>query len=617
MLDRRILTLAGVLLALVFGLGAASCGGDDDEETTATGEPERGGALRIASDSFEFTNGFDPTGEYLGDAFGVYSNLLLRTLVGYRHVAGERGNEVIPDLAVSLPKPTNGGRTYTFKLKDGIKFGPPLSREITSKDVEYAFRRIATKSLVAQYGFYYEGVIEGLESGPDPGAGGISGIKTPDDKTIVFNLTEPTGDFLYRVAMPAAAPVPEEVAKCFTKAGDYGRYVISSGPYMIEGSDNLDISSCGAMKPISGYNPTRRLSLVRNPDYDEGTDSKEARENFFDRWEWSINTNVRDYYNRIERGELDGEAGSTFPTDILRRYVTEADLKDRLKANAGDRTWYIYLNLTQPPFDDVNVRKAANLVMDKDGLLRAWGGKTSGEVATHIVPDAMFGDALADYNPYPSEGNAGDVAAAKAMMKKSKYDTNKDGVCDASQCKGLLHITRNTPPWTEMVPVIEQSLGKIGITLTSRELQDQYPIIQTMSRNVPIGSGAGWGKDYADASTFMVLFDSISILPTGNSNYALVGLKADQAAEGKVKGTTNVPSVDADIEKCNKMTGDARQTCWQNLDKQLMEDVVPWIPYLDTKNLDVIGPAVSKYEYDQFSGTMGYAHMAVDQSQQK
>jgi peptide/nickel transport system substrate-binding protein len=416
--------------------------------------------------------------------------------------------------------------------------------------------------------------------------------------------------------MPAAGPIPQEVAKCFTKAGDYGRYIISSGPYMIAGSDKLDISSCGAMKPLSGSDPTRRLSLVRNPNYDQSTD--DYRENLIDGLEYTINTNEKDIFNRIEAGNLDGEVGSTLPSDVLRHYVRTSSLKDRVQAFSGDRTWYVTMNLSQPPFDDIHVRKAANLVMDKAGLQRAWGGPTRGAISTHIVPDAMFGGDLNDYDPYKTPDSAGDVAAAKAEMKQSKYDTNKDGVCDASACKGLLHITRNVTPWTDMVPVEEQSLGKIGITLQTRELKDHYPVIQTTKRNIPIASGAGWGKDFADPSTFMVLFDSASLTPEGNVNYSLVGLKPDQVSKLGIKGTTTgIPSVDSDIAKCNGLLGGERKTCWEDLDKKIMETVVPWVPYLDATNVDIIGPAVTKYVYDQFSGTAAYSRVAVDTSKQK
>jgi peptide/nickel transport system substrate-binding protein len=615
MVRKRLLRVGAFFVALTLVLGAAACGGGDGDEGAANGEAKKGGIYRVSSTSFEFTSAFDPTGEYLGDAHGIMLNMLIRTLVGLPHKAGAPGNELVPDLATELPEPTNGGKTYTFKLKDGVKFGPPLDRDITSRDVAYAFERMASEPLGAQYGFYYEGVIEGFDITPGPPKP-VSGIETPDDKTIVFNLTQATGDFLNRVALPATGPIPQEVAKCSTKAGDYGRFLISSGPYMIKGSDQLDITSCDAMKPISGFDPTRRLSLVRNPSYDQSTDDQ--RENLIDGLEYTINTNEQDIFDRIEAGNLDGHVGSSIPSDVLRHYVTSSDLKDRVKAFGGDRTWYITMNLTQPPFDDVHVRKAANLVMDKAGLQRAWGGPTRGDIATHIVPDDMFGGALADYDPYATPDQSGDVAAAKAEMKQSKYDSNKDGVCDASVCKNILHITRNVTPWTDMVPVEESSFGKIGITLQTRELEGHYPVIQTTKRNIPIASGAGWGKDYADPSTFMVLFDSASLLPEGNANYSLVGLKRNQIGPLGIKGSTaNVPSVDADIDKCTALLDEERMTCWQNLDKKIMEQIVPWVPYLDAKNVGIIGPAVTKYVYDQSSGTVAYSRVAVDKSKQR
>src|SRR6476469_11058488 len=106
--------------------------------TAASAKPEKaatakkanaGGTYRLEwNSSFNFTDGFDPTGEYLGDAFGIYSNLLVRTLVGYNHVKGAPGNVLVPDLATNTGDISNGGKTYTFHLKDGIKFGPPLNR---------------------------------------------------------------------------------------------------------------------------------------------------------------------------------------------------------------------------------------------------------------------------------------------------------------------------------------------------------------------------------------------------------------------------------------------------------------------------------------------------------
>lgn len=612
------------LLALVLALAASACGGGDDEGSgtgastdtgqSGGGEVTKGGIYRMAGSSFEFTGGFDPTGEYLGTALGVYSNLLLRTLVGYKHVAGAEGNVLVPDLATDVGEISDDGLTYTFTLKDGVKFSPPVNRDVTSKDVAYAFERIGTEALVAQYGFYYT-VIKGMAEFTEGKAKTISGIETPDDKTITFTLTQPTGDFLYRLAMPAAAPVPPEVGKCFKKAGEYGRNVVSSGPYMFEGSDQVDISGCEAIKPASGYDPTRRMSLVRNPSYDQATD--DTRENNVDGFDYSLNTNIKDIFDKIEAGELDAEIEAE-PADVLRKYSTTSDLKDRLRVESGDRTWYLTMNLVQPPFDDIHVRKALNWVTDKAGLQRAWGGATKGAVANHIVPDTMFNGDLDDYAPYGTENDAGDVDKAKEEMKQSKYDTDQDGLCDAPECEGVLFVNRNTPPWTDMEPIIEQAAAKIGLKLNTREFEDAYPVIQDTGKKVPVSAVPGWGKDYADPSTFMVLFDSRSILPQGNVNYSLVGLTSALAKKFKIEGTlTDIPSIDADIDKCTELLDDERLTCWEDMDKNLMENIVPWVPYLDATNVDTIGPAVSKYEYDQFSGTTAYSRVAVDESKQK
>jgi hypothetical protein len=182
----------------------------------------------------------------------------------------------------------------------------------------------------------------------------------------------------------------------------------------------------------------------------------------------------------------------------------------------------------------------------------------------------------------------------------------------------VLHVNRNTDLWVAMEPVVEESFRKIGIELVSRQFEDSYTVIQTVKRNVPVSTTPGWGKDYADAETFMVLFDSRSIIPEGNTNYSLVGLTPELATEVGASGTVEgIPSVDGDIDRCNELTGEERADCWMDLDKKLMEEVVPWVPYLDAKNIDVIGPAVTKYEYDQAWTTMALAHVAVDESAQK
>jgi peptide/nickel transport system substrate-binding protein len=607
-------------LALALALVAAACGGGDDEGGGGDQQaaPERGGVLRAAISDFGLTNGFDITGEYVAVAIGLYG-AMTRTLMGVKHVAGPPGNELVPDLADGEPQISDDGLTYTFKLKTGVKWAPPLNRDVTSKDVAYAFQRINTAPLVAQYAGYYSGVIKGLDGKAKSAETTISGIQTPDDQTIIFNLEKPTGDFLYRLSMPAAAPIPQEVAKCFTKAGDYGRYVMSHGPYMIQGTDKLDISSCDTMKPISGFDPSRSITLVRNPNYDQATD--DTRANYVDAIVVSVNTNVDDIFSQIQAGNLDTSVADQPPKPVLQQYLTDPAKKSHLHSNSGDRTWYIYLNSATAPFDDVHVRKAANWIMDKAGILQAWGGTTFGQIATHNIPPIVLNDKLtAEYNPYASEGNRGDEAKAKEEMKQSKYDSNKDGVCDGQACSNLVMMNRNVTPWTDAEAVVVSSLEKIGIKVKPRNLASSaaYTTIQTVKNNIPIAMNAGWGKDYADAYTFAgPLFDSRTITPTGNHNYSLTGMTQAQAAELGIpypEGIT-IPSVDADIDACQEITldqPDQRNQCYADLDKKLMEEAVPWIPYLWANNITVTAPSVTKFEFDQFSGYLSYTQMAVN-----
>jgi peptide/nickel transport system substrate-binding protein len=505
-------------------------------------------------------------------------------------------------------------------------FGPPLSREITSADVEFAFRRIATESIVAQYGFYYYGLIKGFELGKDPGPGGIPGIQTPDDKTIVFQLTRLAPEFEFLTAMPAAGPMPEEVAGCFTEAGEYGRYVISSGPYMYEGTDQLDASSCDALTgsgPISGFDPEDHSYFVRNPDYDPATDDPSVRANYVDGINIDLNTNVADIYDKIERGELDGAVSSgNPPADVLQRYSTSEELQDKLKAGDDDRTWYITMNLTTPPFDDIHVRKAVNLVMDKAGILQAWGGQISGDIATHIQPPNMTGGSPTneEYDPFSTPNWGGDLDAAKEEMSQSAYDSDGDGVCDAPECSGLLMVNRNTSPWTESEPVVVDALAQIGIEVDVREAEDHYTIIQTVSNETPLGMNPGWGKDFPDSSSFVgFLFDGRGIACEGNYNYSLVGLTPEKADECGID-FVKTPSVDADIDNCKQVAleGDVAATneCWLALDEKLMEEVVPWVPYLWPNILTTIGPAVTAWDFDQFAGATAFSKVAVDPSAQ-
>jgi peptide/nickel transport system substrate-binding protein len=578
--------------------------------------------LRLGITDLAFTDNFDPTGEYVALGWALDSNLLLRTLLTYRHVAGANGTTLVPDLATHIPQPTDGGLTYTFHLKAGIRFGPPLDRPISSRDIAYAFERINARPLYAQYGYYYEGVIQGMNGNalrPEP----IPGIDTPNRRTIVFHLVKPASDFPERLTLPATAPVPREVAHCFPRAGGYGGFVISSGPYMLAGSPSLDLSQgCPGLRPLSGFLPGARMVFVRNPDYDPATDSPEDRENLVDRVRITVVPDPNELFARVDQGELDAALEDP-PPDVLLAWESDPDHASRIHPNSRDVTWYITMNLTIPPFDDVHVRRAVNWALDKAAIGRAWGGPVGGDVATHVVPPMVTGGhpTGAEYDPYATPGEAGDVARARAEMAKSRYDPDRDGRCDASACQSVLLINRNVSPWTVAQPYVVRALAAVGITARVRRLDTAtaYTYLETVERGIPIAMMPGWIKDYPDPFTFMhFLFDSRQIVCYGNVNYSLVGatpaIKRRCNAPGRYR---NLPSVDANIDRCEAMAlGTDRTNCWVALDHRLMEHVVPWVPMIWPNVIRLVARSVTRYEFDQFSGEMAFSHVTVDPSKQ-
>lgn len=608
-----------MVMAVAVALVATACtskststpGGSSSSPTAAT----KGGVYRVGVSSFELTDSFDPTGEYSTTGWSVLQTML-RTLVVYKFAPGGPGTQLVPDLATEVPTPTDGGLTYTFHLRPGIKFAPPVNREITSQDVAYAFERINTIPLAAQYPGYYQGTVVGMD--PSKTIAPISGIETPDAHTIIFHLTKPAGDFPARLTLPAAAPIPPEVGDCFMKPGGYGRNVVSSGPYMIQGSGAVDISSCSAIEPASGFDPTTSLTLVRNPNYDPTTDPASGRLNYVDGIQFTIDTNVTDIFNKIQQGDLDASWADVPPKAVLARYLTDPNLKPYLKTGPQDgHVFSLLMNLTVPPFDDIHVRKAVNLILDKGAMQRAFGGSVAGQIATHYIPPFVLGGALETYDPYATPGFHGSLPAAEAEMKQSQYDTNQDGKCDVSVCENLVMINKNISPWTDIEPIVVDGLAQIGIIVNPRELEpgSSYNVLNRPKNRIPLGLNGSWTYDYPDPASYTVQFISGSISAEGNINAPLVGLTPEMAKSlGIPYPSGGVPSIDKQNDECQAMSGDARMQCFVTLEQYFTEDVVPMAPYLWANLLTVVGSDVTRWESDPMSTSTSFTQVAVDNS---
>jgi peptide/nickel transport system substrate-binding protein len=608
---RRYLKLFALVSVLT--LVGAACGGDDEQgEPTDTGttptetetELPRGGTLNLNLLSDDAIT-FDPHKEYYSITWEFMRCCLTRTLMSYQGTpADQEGSVAFPDLAAEEPTVSADGLIWTFTIREGVTYGPPFQdQEIVAQDFIRSLEREFTGAVGAGYPFYYT-VIEGAQEFSDGEADTISGLVAVDDKTLEVHLTVPTGDLGYRFTMPATTPIPEGAADGHDE--DYGRFLVSTGPYMFEGSDAMDFSLPPEdQTPVVGFDPGRQMSFVRNPAWDPATDPLRGCCAYVDEIAVSIGGTEEDNAAKVDNGELDLQFDGVSPAEQIARYRTNPDLQDQVFIDPSDAVHYLTMNVAAPPFDDIHVRKAVNLAIDKDGMRRLRpGGELAGEIAGHIMVPGVLGSLLADFDPYATPNNAGDVAAAQAEMALSKYDSDGDGVCDDPVCDQVLTVTDEADPYPEQAALISENLAPLGITLDIKQFErgTMYDLVNDPAAQVPFGLAPGWGKDYANATTFAEpLFGNASIGPDSCCNYSLVGATPEQL-QGFGYEVTEVPSVDEEIDACEPLIGDEQTQCWAELDELLMNEVVPWVPYLFDNYVKVVSERVLNYTFDQSAG---------------
>jgi peptide/nickel transport system substrate-binding protein len=620
---KRYLRIAAAVATLA--VVAAACGGGGGETepggggTTEPGTGEElvaGGTLRAVMGS-DFFNGLDPQQEYYSVSWEFLRCCMARTLMSYNgKPVTEGGSTPAPDLADGEPTVSEDGLTWTFTIKDGVMFGDPLNREIVAQDFVNAFSRFADPEINSvSYPFYF-GDIVGFDEAGDEG-GEVSGVVAVDDKTLEIQLERPNQDVPYLVAMPAAAPLPQELMDTHYKAVELGQFLVSSGPYQWEGMKDFDLSS---KKPPSGMDITRSYIFERNPSYDPETD--DLREGWVDRIEIAVGGETQDLLDKVANGDVDWCIDCGVTSTELQRFQADTTLYNpddpstcdpqpcRLQIHQDDVLYYYGLNVFQPPMDDVHVRKALNWVIDKAALYRLAGGTVAGEIATHFIPSGMLGGLLADYNPYPSEDFRGDEAKAKEEMAQSKYDTDSDGMCDAPECTVQALTIAGDNDAVKAIETLGSAFSKVGIRLEIVTLQYNALVKRcaTLASHTAF-CNAGWGKDYPSPFTY---FEPLLNGGENGSNYAFMGTSAEALEEAGYEVPAEIPSIDEDIKACAAIpVGPEQDQCWADLDVKVMEEIVPIIPRRFGTGQDVLGERLVSYSYDQFAGIAAVDRLAL------
>ncbi len=608
---------------------AGACTGAPETQPTPTPPPvPRGGTLRVGSPlaaGGEFTNplrqptALDPNQSGFADSFELFRCCLVRTLLGYTGSPTRDGGATLqPDLAASLPEVSADGLTWTFRLKPGLRYGPPLADvEIRAQDFVRALER---EGKVGFFAYLYS-VIEGFDAYVAGEADSIAGMEVPDDRTVRVHLVKPTGDLGERFTLSVTAPIPpgpgDPSARLGTATGHeggYGGFLVSSGPYMLEGVDAVDFTLPPAeQRPASGLRPGESITLVRNPSWDPATDS--LRGAYVDRIEITFQQSKEDSARALDEGRIDlvflgNERPPQAPLSQVAEYRGDPT-KGIVSSEPADTLQFISMNLAFPPLDDVQVRKAINRVVDKAAIQESLGGPDVGQVIGHVTLNSLENDLLLDYDPYGAAGQGGDVAGARQEMSRSRYDRDHDGLCDASVCKGLRAVAHDDPIYGQAVAEqIQADLGQIGIELDV-ELSDLGGLFESWadpSTRTPLTLTLSWQKEMLNASTwFDGLFSSRSLEGT---NHPLLGATPEQLA-GWGYSVTEVPSVDDRIDVCLGLVGQSQLRCWVDLDQHLMENVVPWVPYVVFNMVNGVPNRIVRFSYDQFGNLPALDQIAL------
>ena len=434
--------LKSAAMALVLSAGLATFARADDT-------PNQGGAIVVTYKDDMAT--LDPAIGYDWQNWSMINSMFSR-LVDYK----PGSTELEPSLATSYTVSPDG-MTYTFKLNPNAKF--TNGRKVVAADVKYSIERAVNPKTQGPGGGFYHSIV-GQDKMADGSAQTISGIEAIGDDTVKFTLSQPDATFLNVLALNFASAVPKEVVEA--EGADFGKKPLGSGAYILK-------------EWVSG----QHLIFVRNPDYFR------PRPNV-DQYTVEIGQEPLVNILRLQKGEVD-IAGDGIPPAKYLEIKNSPDAKDLIVDRSQLETSYITINVTKKPFDDVRVRKAINMAINKDRIVRIVNGRAT--PANQVLPPGMPGYDNA-YKGYPY-----DVEGAKKLMEEAGL---KDGFSTTL-------YAMNTDPNPRIAQAIQQDLAAIGIKAEIKALaqpeviaaggnKDQSPLIWS--------GGMGWINDFPDPSDF-------------------------------------------------------------------------------------------------------------------
>jgi len=574
--------------ALTLGLTAACGGGSDDKNSSSknsssgatfnsvttqvyNASDKKGGTLNLWS--AQAPDSLDPAISYYGWTIN-FNRFYSRTLMAYAPKPGKDGLTLVPDLAQAAPTISADGKTYTFKLKSGVKFDD--GSVITSKDIKYGIERTFAQDVLPNGPLY---AIQDLDQGQkypgpykdkDPNKLGLKTVETPDDSTIIFHLAKPNANFPNEIAMPIGAPVPQK-----RDTGEkYALAPASSGPYKFE-----------------SINPDTGATLVKNPNWDPATDP--IRKQLPDKIVLTVTTNPDDMDARLLAGSADLEADQTGVSTQARTQVLR---DDKLKATAynPNNGFIRYAGLAQSvaPLDNVHCRKAIMYASDPTTLQTARGGPLAGgDIGTNMLPPNILGSDV-KYDPYGR-------AQGKAQPDKAKEELTACG--HPTGFSTTIAARNNKPQEVATATALQAALKAVGINTSIYQYDGKLvgsvagspSTVKAKGLGILIG---GWAADFPTGYGYLAPL-AMSTFIAQSGNYNLPEIKD--------------PAIDAAFTKgLSEQDANAAAQDYSNANHLVMDGAY-YVPFVFDKALNYYNPRLTNVYFNQALAMVDFSQLGV------
>ncbi|MDT4940179.1 MAG: hypothetical protein QOJ34_268 [Pseudonocardiales bacterium] len=505
----------------------------------APGAPPSGGVLRLTLPDDLPT--LDPAVLALFEPKIAYA--MCANLVTYPDKPAPEGSLIVPEVAQAVPAPTDGGRTYTFRIRSGFRFSPPSNEPVTAQTFKSTIERVLSPRLHSEHADQFRNVV-GYDAYTAGRATDLRGLVVDGD-TLTIRLKRPDGALLAHLAGGAACAVPSRTP---VVSGGLNS-IPMAGPYY-----------------VASYTPRQQLVLRRNPNY-HGERPHRPRQIVI-----TIGIDSSRALSDIKAGRadyaLDGLPGDAQP-DLLAHYgagspAAKAGHQQYFITPANGMRW-LQMNTSRPLFSDVHLRRAVNFAIDRTALVAQ--GRQFAETNPFNA-----GEPIDDYMP-PSVAGAPDLHL---------YPISGPDLQRAKQLAGPIHATAvmytpNMPPWLQEAEIVRADLKPLGIDVQVKQFPLQTFFARIGRRDEPFDLAvSGWGNGSTDPADILDLFDGASIHASDNLNFSYL----------------DNPEFNRKLHAAAELSGSRRYRTYARLELELERDLAPVAAFASNANRDFFSARV-------------------------